>query len=271
MMYLALSYDHRIIDGREAVTFLVRVKECIEDPERCVLLLDAVEAGHDRQRTTSSSSAAGPGGYVAAIRAAQLGLKVACVEKRAHPRRHLPQCRLHPVQGAAAILARNTTRRATPCRPRHHGRRGRARPAAMMARKDKVVGANTRGVEFLFKKNKVDYSRARRASPRPAASRCDRRRHRARADGKRSSSPPAREVVPLPGVEIDEKTIVSSTGALALPAVPKHLVVVGGGVYRPRDGLGVAPARRAGDGGGVPRPHHAGHGWRARAQCCSAC
>ena len=46
----------------------------------------------------------GPGGYVCAIRAAQLGLKVACVEKRADPRRHLPEYRLHPVQGAAAIV-----------------------------------------------------------------------------------------------------------------------------------------------------------------------
>ena len=46
----------------------------------------------------------GPGGYVAAIRAAQLGMSVACVEKRATPRRHLPQYRLHPVEGAAAIV-----------------------------------------------------------------------------------------------------------------------------------------------------------------------
>ena len=47
----------------------------------------------------------GPGGYVAAIKAAQLGMRVACVEKRGRAGRHLPQCRLHPVQGAAALLA----------------------------------------------------------------------------------------------------------------------------------------------------------------------
>ena len=77
MMYLALSYDHRIVDGREAVTFLVRVKEMLEDPARdragfvSVMAYDLIVIG------------TGPGGYVCAIRAAQLGLKTAVVEKRA--------------------------------------------------------------------------------------------------------------------------------------------------------------------------------------------
>ena len=81
MMYLALSYDHRLIDGREAVTFLVRVKEAIEDPTR--LLIDLVRsqlmADYDFDVLVIG---AGPGGYVAAIRAAQLGLKTACAESR---------------------------------------------------------------------------------------------------------------------------------------------------------------------------------------------
>ena len=112
MMYLALSYDHRIIDGREAVSFLVRIKECIENPERLMLrnliesppIPDRVGGGpngtyHSCPSTDQLSIhkellvaerydlvviGAGPGGYVAAIRAAQLGMKVACVEKRPH-------------------------------------------------------------------------------------------------------------------------------------------------------------------------------------------
>ena len=86
MMYLALSYDHRLIDGREAVTFLVRVKEAIEDPTR--LLIDSlkeVRQGNDEWLTYDFDVlviGAGPGGYVAAIRAAQLGLKTACAESR---------------------------------------------------------------------------------------------------------------------------------------------------------------------------------------------
>ncbi len=78
MMYLALSYDHRIVDGKEAVTFLVRVKESLEDPERLVLDLKEVLSMYD-----VAVIGTGPGGYVCAIKAAQLCLKVAVVEKRA--------------------------------------------------------------------------------------------------------------------------------------------------------------------------------------------
>jgi len=82
MMYLALSYDHRLIDGEQAVTFLVRVKERLEDPNgscsRC-------ERGYGEGVSDTVFDlvviGSGPGGYVAAIRAAQLGMKTACVEK----------------------------------------------------------------------------------------------------------------------------------------------------------------------------------------------
>ncbi len=100
---------------------------------------------------------AGPGGYVCAIRAAQLGLKTAVRREARDPRRHLPQYRLHSVQGAAARL--RTVR----------GGRARASPsmgigvgtpkldlAAMLTFKDEGVDGNVKGVEFLFKKNKVD-------------------------------------------------------------------------------------------------------------------
>ena len=132
MMYLALSYDHRIVDGREAVTFLVRVKEVLEDPA-------AAGCSTSVSRTMRSLTViacydlivigAGPGGYVCAIRAAQLGLKVAVVEKRRDLRRHLPQRRLHPLQGAAACLgAVRGGRRTSFAQHGHRGRQAEARP-----------------------------------------------------------------------------------------------------------------------------------------------
>ena len=111
MMYLALSYDHRLVDGREAVTFLVRVKEASKTRSGCCS--NSENTGRMSELTTSSSSAAGPAATTRAIRAAQLGMHVACVEKRGTLRRHLPQRRLHPVQGAAARVASSTKRRKT--------------------------------------------------------------------------------------------------------------------------------------------------------------
>ena len=81
MMYLALSYDHRIIDGREAVTFLVRVKQCLEDPARMLYDVSGRKLMADSTYDVIIIGG-GPGGYVCAIRAAQLGLKTACVESR---------------------------------------------------------------------------------------------------------------------------------------------------------------------------------------------
>ena len=87
MMYLALSYDHRIVDGREAVTFLVRVKENLEDPARDWCWICGVARIARGSKNGDAYDliviGTGPGGYVCAIRAAQLGLKTACVEKRA--------------------------------------------------------------------------------------------------------------------------------------------------------------------------------------------
>jgi dihydrolipoamide dehydrogenase len=173
----------------------------------------------------------GPGGYVAAIRAAQLGLKTACVEKRGSlggtclnigciPSKALLQSseKYEEAQHALAVHGIKVSGVALDL-------------PVLMARKDKVVGENTRGVEFLFKKYKVEYIKG-------AA--------RFTAPGKLAVTPinggqaqelaatsiiiaTGSDIVPLPGVEIDEKTIVSSTGALALPSVPKSMVVVGGG------------------------------------------
>jgi dihydrolipoamide dehydrogenase len=169
---------------------------------------------------------AGPGGYVCAIRAAQLGMKVACVEKRATlggtclnvgciPSKALLQAseKFHEAGHGLAAFGVKVGKVELDL-------------AAMMAHKDKVVDANVKGVEFLFRKNKVDWVKgaARIAGPGKVAV------------GERVLGTKAiviatgSEVAPLRGIAIDETRIVSSTGALALSAVPKAMAVIGGGV-----------------------------------------
>ncbi|HKF62178.1 MAG TPA: dihydrolipoyl dehydrogenase [Dongiaceae bacterium] len=172
----------------------------------------------------------GPGGYVAAIRAAQLGLKTACVEKRETLGGTCLNIGCIP---SKALLYSSELFEQT-----GHGlaRHGIKIPGveldlpAMMAQKDRVVAANVSGVAFLFKKNKVDWIKGsgRIASPglvevalNEGGQRQVRTRHILIATGS--------EVTPLPGIAIDEQRIISSTGGLALPAVPKHLVVIGAG------------------------------------------
>ena len=122
MMYIALTYDHRIIDGREAVQFLVTVKQCLEDPgthgaRRMSDVYDVIVIG------------AVPAGYPAAIRAGQNKLKVACIdewqEHRWHVclRRHLSECRLHSFQSLARILRVVPARQGRVLHPRHQVRR----------------------------------------------------------------------------------------------------------------------------------------------------
>jgi dihydrolipoamide dehydrogenase len=173
----------------------------------------------------------GPGGYVAAIRAAQLGLKTACVDKRGTPGGTCLNIGCIP---SKALLQSSEKYSETQHALAQHGIKVAGVDldlATMMNRKDKVVGENTRGVEYLFKKYKVDYVKgaARFAAPdRLAITPVD----GATVTELRAKSfvvATGSDIVPLPGVEIDEKTIVSSTGALSLPTVPKSLIVVGGG------------------------------------------
>jgi dihydrolipoamide dehydrogenase len=103
--------------------------------------------------------------------------------------------------------------------------------AGMMGHKDKVVSDNTKGIEFLFKKNKVTYIVGAGAITAPGQIEVTAK------DGTKSSVAAKHiviatgsEVTPLPGVEIDEEVIISSTGALTLAKTPKHMVVIGGGV-----------------------------------------
>ncbi len=175
----------------------------------------------------------GPGGYVAAIRAAQLGLKTAVVEKRGAlggtclnvgciPSKALLQSS-HHFEVASHEFA-------------HHGIQAKGLAVdlkAMMGRKDKVVLDLTQGIEFLMKKNKIDYvkgagriAKVGQVAVAPMEKGAKNRTLETEAILVATGS----EVTPLKGVAIDEKQIVSSTGALELKQVPKTMIVVGAGV-----------------------------------------
>lgn len=168
---------------------------------------------------------AGPGGYVCAIRAAQLGLKVACVEKAALGGTCL---NVGCIPSKALLTASHKYDEAG------HGlaqfgieiEYARFDLKKMMAHKDKVVAANTQGIGFLFKKNKVDHIQGAGMITGAGTVEVAGKTIKAKSIVIATGS----EVTPLPGLTIDEKQIVSSTGALALPSVPKSLAVIGGGV-----------------------------------------
>ena len=169
---------------------------------------------------------AGPGGYVGAIRAAQLGLKVACAESRetlggtclnvgcipSKAMLHASEYFAEAANGSMAKLGVKVTPELD--------------LEAMHGQRRDSVKQLTGGIEFLFKKNKIDWLKGR-------ASFVD--AHTVEVSGKQVR---ARNVViatgssvtPLPGVTIDQQVVVDSTGALELPAVPKRMVVIGGGV-----------------------------------------
>ena len=169
---------------------------------------------------------AGPGGYVCAIRAAQLGLKVACVEKRATLGGTCLNVGCIP---SKALLHSSENFEAAGHAFAEHGvviESVKLDLAKMQARKDEVVGANTKGIEFLFRKNKITWLKG--IGRIVAQGQVD-------VDGtvyetKNIVIATGSESMPLNGVEVDEKHIVSSTGALELDAVPDHLVVIGAGV-----------------------------------------
>jgi dihydrolipoamide dehydrogenase len=172
----------------------------------------------------------GPGGYVAAIKAGQLGMKVACVEKRGRlggtclnigciPSKALLHSS-HLYEDAAHHLDR-------------HGIRVKGvelELGAMLDNKDKVVDGLTKGIEFLFKKNKVDYvvGLGRITAPGKVLVKGNDGADKELAT-KNILIATGSDVMPLPGVTIDEERIVSSTGALDLDKVPGHLLVVGAG------------------------------------------
>src|SRR6266513_1915076 len=173
----------------------------------------------------------GPGGYVAAIRAAQLGLNTVCIEMDKTlggvcvnvgcipskalltSSEHYEFARLHAAEHGVTI---GDVKLDLP---------------TMMKRKDGVVGQNTKGIEFLFRKNKITWAKGR--GTLKSGNVVD----VAGTDGK-SESYRAKNViiatgsvpVELPFLKFDEKRVLSNIGALTIPAVPKHLLVIGGGV-----------------------------------------
>jgi len=173
----------------------------------------------------------GPGGYVAAIRAAQLRLSTVCVE-------------MDPTLGGTCVNVGCIPSKALLTSSEHFEFARRSAGAhgvklsgveldlgVMLRRKDEVVGQNTRGIEFLFKKNKITWAKGRgtlgtdnvvSVAAAGGGSTSYRARHVIIATG---SVP-----IELPFLRFDEERVLSNVGALRIPQVPKHLIVIGGGV-----------------------------------------
>jgi dihydrolipoamide dehydrogenase len=172
---------------------------------------------------------AGPGGYVAAIRAAQLGLKVACVEKRAT----LGGTCLNV--GCIPSKALLDSSEAFAQARSHLGRMGVKVEGvgldlpAMLARKDKVVKANTDGIAYLFKKNKITavHGAARLAGAGKVVVKGSDKE--TTLEAKAILLATGSEAVALSSLPFDGNSVVSSTEALSFEKVPEHLIVVGGG------------------------------------------
>jgi dihydrolipoamide dehydrogenase len=168
---------------------------------------------------------AGPGGYVAAIRAAQLGLKTACVEKGATLGGTCLNVGCIP---SKALLESSEKFDDASHHFAVHGIDGAVKLnlKQMLARKNDVVTKLTQGIEGLFKKNKVTWIKGHATISGKNEVTVGTEKYAAKNIIIATGS----EVTPLPGITIDEKQIVSSTGALDLTVVPKHLVVIGAGV-----------------------------------------
>uniref|UniRef100_UPI003B522A84 dihydrolipoyl dehydrogenase n=1 Tax=Roseovarius indicus TaxID=540747 RepID=UPI003B522A84 len=170
----------------------------------------------------------GPGGYVAAIRCAQLGLKTACVEGRDTLGGTCLNVGCIP---SKALLHSSHMLHEAEHNFAKMGLKGKA-PSVdwkeMLAYKDDVIGQNTKGIEFLFKKNKIDWLKGWGSIPEAGKVKVGDDTHEAKniiiASGSEASGVPGAEVT------IDEKIVVTSTGALELPKVPKKMVVIGAGV-----------------------------------------
>ncbi|GAB4825615.1 dihydrolipoamide dehydrogenase precursor [Ancistrocladus abbreviatus] len=172
----------------------------------------------------------GPGGYVAAIKAAQLGLKTTCIEKRGA----LGGTCLNVgcIPSKALLHSSHMYHEAKHSFPSHGVKFSSVEVdlPSMMAQKDKAVANLTRGIEGLFKKNKVNYVKGYGKFISPSEVSVETLEGGSTVvKGKNIIIATGSDVKPLPGVAIDEKRIVSSTGALSLSEVPKRLVVIGAG------------------------------------------
>lgn len=172
----------------------------------------------------------GPGGYNCAIRAGQLGLKTACVEMRGTLGGTCLNVGCIPSKAllhASELFETASTQFADlgimtgPIE---------LDLDAMLGQKDEAVDGLTKGIEFLFKKNGVDYIRGRGRIAGPGKVDVESEAGASTLKTKHIVIATGSEVTPLPGVTIDEKRVVSSTGALALEKVPEKLVLIGAGV-----------------------------------------
>lgn len=172
---------------------------------------------------------AGPGGYTMAIRCAQLGMSVAVVEKDAGLGGTCTNVGCIPSK--ALLHSSELYHTAAHGFTQHGIKIGKIDIdlPAMMAQKQSVVTSSNKGIEFLFKKNKITWLKGEgslagggKVTVKGESAGSYSAKHIVIATGS--------EVTPLKGIEIDEKQVVSSTGALKLPAVPKSMVVIGGGV-----------------------------------------
>ncbi|MBJ2153884.1 dihydrolipoyl dehydrogenase [Paracoccus sp. IB05] len=169
----------------------------------------------------------GPGGYVAAIRAAQLGLKTACVEGRDTLGGTCLNIGCIP---SKALL--NATHNLHEAHMNFEKMGITGAPALkvdwerMLRYKEDVVATNTRGVEFLFKKNKVTRLQGWASIPAPGQVKVGEEIHTANNILIATGS----EATVLPGITVDEEVVITSTGALSLGQIPKSMVVIGAGV-----------------------------------------
>jgi dihydrolipoamide dehydrogenase len=173
----------------------------------------------------------GPGGYVCAIRAAQLGLKVAAVEKRAT---HGGTClNIGCIPSKALLHASEKFSEAAHELAAFGVIAGKPQLdlAAMMKHKDETVAANVNGVAFLFKKNKIDAFIGQGTIIAPGL--VDVKAEdgsRQRLETKYIVIATGSEAAALPGIAINEKTVVTSTGALSFEKVPEKLLIAGAGI-----------------------------------------
>jgi len=171
----------------------------------------------------------GPGGYVCAIRLAQLGLKTACIESRGS------------LGGTCLNVGCIPSKNLLNISENYHKAKNFSKLGIevgevklnlekMMKNKDKAVTILTKGVEFLFKKNKVSYIRGTGSfKSANTISILDDQNKETYLETEKTVISTGSLPISLPGVDFDEKIILSSTGALALQKVPKKMIVVGGG------------------------------------------
>ena len=201
----------------------------------------------------------GPGGYVCAIRCAQLGLKTACVEGR-------------ETLGGTCLnigcIPSKALLHATHMLHETHenfeamglmGTKPKVDWKKMLAYKDDVIAQNTKGIEFLFKKNKIDWLKGWGSIPEAGKVKVGDEVHEAKNIVVATGS----EVATLPGVEIDEedRRVLHPARSNWAPS-RRNSPSSAAGVIGPRDGVGLCPPRLAGHRARIPRPHHPGHGRR---------